>query len=1142
MRLKRGGRVTGLMLSIAMLVTLISFPAAADSENLAGGVTAQVAFHDSAGKALESAATTIRKMTDGNEASVFDSPLGTDGGWYLFDLYTLSWVNRLRIKELNSTIQSYYIEVSTDGKKWSRVFTGTLIGAYGKTLNFPATKARYIRLTVTKTDNEYQDAVVSIAEFGVYSANELDKTDLKNSIYLAEQKLGLMRNEKMKHHYSAEVEQQFKEALEKGQQILNQSMDQTTVDGARDMLDTLVTDYMASLTPMPEDFQNISNFWRENFVGNEKPYDDERKKSIANLEATVDEYLATIIRNPKTELWSEFIPIRSNEAMESSKINETLTKFRFMATAYEQEHNKYYKDAELLKTILDGVDFILTNKYYPGITQYGNWWYWTVSTPTELTQIMMILGEDAPEELCKRCEDGINTHLDENFHITVQGTNRLYFATISLKMAAMVKNPLYIHKTVYSIAQETRSNDTVPQGVPTDGFYWDGSFMYHSGILYNASYGRDKISNTMSYVTQLSGTPWQMEQYIMDDLAQKMTDGFEGIMYDGYVVDNTAGRSVGSGAGQGMMISSSIGSLGDQMSEPYRSRFKGIYKETLMQQGDLENELVKDESVIARGPITWLKRYPVGDKVVLQRPEYGVGLSMFSDRTKTFEAPNGDAMQAWYASSGMTYYLTKDKSQFNSDYWVAVDHYRLPGITVDMVPRTLTRFEGEMYNSNSWVSSMDYNEEYGVAGMEVCNWNSSLTGRKSWFLFDDEIVCLGSGITGGSSEVESIVDNRMLKEGASNRLVVNGEEISETEFEKKDQTVKTIYLEGNTENADMGYYFPGEQKVTYQKEHRSEKKADMWLSDSLETVDADFCKIRYEHGINPKNAGYSYVVLPNTTQERLKKYEAEPDIEILAQDDKVHAVRDNKLGVTGYNFWSSQGGEAGGIRTNGKLILMNAENEHQAEFSMTEPTMKGGTVTVTCDFDAAKVLEAGDAVEILSMAPLSFKVNMNNTEGKKIKLTVAKTKPEYSDAQLSDALVMKADADTYMISNVVKETGNLPKAVKKDGRLYLPLKTVAKAMGSRLSYGESQKTWQLLDDRTTWIGEDGTVTINGEKQQTKDAAVFTGEDGTFYVTPELLELHYKTSVVVSGDVAVLRPAGRLPEDAIEKIARYIGWE
>lgn len=1142
MRLKRGGRLTGLVLSIAVLVTLMNFPAAADSENLAGGVTAQVAFHDSAGKALESATTTIRKMTDGNEASVFDSPLGTDGGWYLFDLYTLSWVNRIRIKELNSTIQSYYIEVSTDGKKWSRVFTGTLIGAYGKTLNFPAAKARYIRLTVTKTDNEYQDAVVSIAEFGVYSSNELDKTDLKNSIYLAEQKLGLMKNEKMKHHYSTEVEQQFKEALEKGAQVLNQSMDQTAVDNARDMLDTLVTDYMASLTPMPEDFRNISNFWKENFVGNEKPYDDERKKSIADLEARVDEYLATMIRNPKTELWPEFIPIRSNEALESSKINETLTKFRFMATAYNQEHNKYYKNAELLKAILDGVDFILTNKYYPGITQYGNWWYWTVSTPTELTQIMMILGEDAPEELCKRCEDSINTHLDPNFHITVAGTNRLYFATISLKMAAMVKNPVYIHKTVYSIAQETRSNDTVPQGVPIDGFYWDGSFMYHSGILYNASYGRDKIANTMSYVSQLSGTPWQMEQYIMDDLAQKMTDGFEGIMYDGYVVDNTAGRSVGSGAGQGMMISSSIGSLGDQMSEPYRSRFKGIYKETMIQQGNLEDKTVQDESVIARGPITWLKRYAVGDKVVLQRPEYGVGLSMFSDRTKTFEAPNGDAMQAWYASSGMTYYLTKDKSQFNRDYWVAVDHYRLPGITVDMVPRTLTRFEGEMYNSNSWVASMDYNEEYGVAGMEVCNYNSSLSGRKSWFLFDDEIVCLGSGITGGSSEVESIVDNRMLKEGASNRLVVNGGEISETEFEKKNQTVKTIYLEGNTENADMGYYFPEEQKVTYQKEHRSEKVADMWLSDSTEVVDADFCKIRYEHGLNPKNASYSYVVLPNTTQERLKEYEAEPDIEILAQDDKVHAVRDKKLGVTGYNFWSSQGGEAGGIRTNGKLILMNAENEHQAEFSMTEPTMKGGVVTVTCDFDAAKVLEAGNEIEILSMAPLSFKVKMNNAQGKKIKLTVAKTKPEYSDAQLSGALVMKADADTYMISNVVKETRNLPKAVKKDGHLYLPLKTVAKAMGSRFSYGESQKTWQLIDDRTTWIGEDGTMTINGEVQQTKGAAVFTGEDGTFYVTPELLELHYKTSVAISGDIAILRPTGRLSEDAIEKIARYIGWE
>ena len=160
---------------------------------------------------------------------------------------------------------------------------------------------------------------------------------MKNSIYLAEQKLGMMKNEKMKHHYSAETEQRFKEALDMGTQVLNQSMDQTAIDNARDVLDTLMTDYMASLTPMPEDFQNISDFWREWFVGNEKEYDDERKESIANLEALVDEYLATIIRNPKTELWEEFIPVRSNEALEPSKINETLTKFRYMATAYRQD-------------------------------------------------------------------------------------------------------------------------------------------------------------------------------------------------------------------------------------------------------------------------------------------------------------------------------------------------------------------------------------------------------------------------------------------------------------------------------------------------------------------------------------------------------------------------------------------------------------------------------------------------------------------------------------------------------------------------------------------------------------------------------------------------------------------------------------
>lgn len=54
--------------------------------------------------------------------------------------------------------------------------------------------------------------------------------------------------------------------------------------------------------------------------------------------------------------------------------------------------------------------------------------------------------------------------------------------------------------------------------------------------------------------------------------------------------------------------------------------------------------------------------------------------------------------------------------------------------------------------------------------------NSTLSGKKSWFMFDDEIVALGAGITSTDNrKVETIVDNRKLKASGDNVLTVNGE-------------------------------------------------------------------------------------------------------------------------------------------------------------------------------------------------------------------------------------------------------------------------------------------------------------------------------------------------------------------------------
>ena len=40
--------------------------------------------------------------------------------------------------------------------------------------------------------------------------------------------------------------------------------------------------------------------------------------------------------------------------------------------------------------------------------------------------------------------------------------------------------------------------------------------------------------------------------------------------------------------------------------------------------------------------------------------------------------------------------------------------------------------------------------EYGVSAMNLSHISLPLSAQKSWFFFDDEVVCLGSGIESGA--------------------------------------------------------------------------------------------------------------------------------------------------------------------------------------------------------------------------------------------------------------------------------------------------------------------------------------------------------------------------------------------------------
>ena len=199
---------------------------------------------------------------------------------------------------------------------------------------------------------------------------------------------------------------------------------------------------------------------------------------------------------------------------------------------------------------------------------------------------------------------------------------------------------------------------------------------------------------------------------------------------------------------------------------------------------------------------------------------------MHSDRIRNYEWLNGENPRGWYTADGMTY-LYLHPEDYNFIFWSTVDAHRLPGITVDRDPSRPDGVGCCALMPNSWVGGAALAGAYGVAGMDFQQHdysNMDLRARKSWFMFDDEIVALGAGINSTSGRtIETVVENRSLNSQGDNDLIVDGTvQPSTPGWTEQLTSVNWFHL------ADTGgYVFPGGADLNFLREERAGKNEDI---------------------------------------------------------------------------------------------------------------------------------------------------------------------------------------------------------------------------------------------------------------------------------------------------------------------------
>ena len=241
-------------------------------------------------------------------------------------------------------------------------------------------------------------------------------------------------------------------------------------------------------------------------------------------------------------------------------------------------------------------------------------------------------------------------------------------------------------------------------------------------------------------------------------------------------------------------------------------------------------------------------------------------------------------------------------------------------------------FLGGVAGKNSGVYSMRLND---------FAYDKSFYANKSYFFFDDKIICIGSDIKNTDSlhNTETTLFQNVMPDSTA-VTVVNGEAVSGLGYKKDTWNNKGVYLTDAVGNA---YVIPDSSGLTV--ERRENKSLAFKGAEST----GQLAMAYINHGSAPSGAGYEYVVLPEGDSKKAQDVLNNPDYEVIKRDSTAHIVKDNNSGEIGYAvFESTDDLSAGTVKSvSAPCVVMEKADSDSLSLSFCDPDLRiktGGTI------------------------------------------------------------------------------------------------------------------------------------------------------------------------------------------------------
>ncbi|MER7916087.1 MULTISPECIES: polysaccharide lyase 8 family protein [unclassified Streptomyces] len=740
----------------------------------------------------------------------------------------------------------------------------------------------------------------------------------------------------------------------------------------------------------PDEFAALRATWRTLILGEGfEPTAEPFASRLAGLGATARQYLAAM--SPVTgALWPDLPyadpdPDTDPESyVYSGNMSTSYTRLSTLAQAYAQPGTGLTGDTSLRDAVLTGLAHLHDDVYNAGQARYGNWWSWQIGAPQALLDACVLMYDALPAERLAGYLAAVDRFVPDSavsdYSGTSTGANR-----VDLCRVLALRGVAGADAAKVALARDALS-PVFPYVSSGDGLHADGSFVQHTWVPYTGSYGAVFLGGLGMLFALLAGSSWEVTDEHRTIVFDAVERAWAPFLYNGLVMDGVAGRAVSRGlsAGdpsgvqqddhlRGHPILASIVLLGQGASPAENARWRALVKGWMRRdqyRPPLADPVLSlpnlarlkgvedDPSVRALPEPAGHRLFPAMARATHRRPGWAASLSMADQRIAYYESGNGENPRGWHTGSGMLYWWgdTFANDQYSDAFWPTVDPYRLPGTTVSR--KALADGAGGDWGAArpdvNWVGGATDGHRAAV-GQYLKGLQSTLVAKKSWFFLDDTVVCLGAGIScADGTAVQTTVENRNLGAAGGAAFTVDGR--TEPAGHPWSQTLPGTgwaHIGGHG-----GYVFPGGATVRALREAREGSWSSINTGGSTAVLSRTYLTMYVDHGTDPVNASYAYLLMPGASAARTRARSADRHwLTVSANTNDQQGVSVRSLGFTGVNFWF--GGTVGSLTASDPCSVMISEKEDgTAVIAVSDPMLMRTGLTLTWRRPVASVVSA----------------------------------------------------------------------------------------------------------------------------------------------------------------------------------------